>query len=79
VSKTAAINKMMKEHAAGREPVCYRYLESEHGVISVPVYEDEGFEFEGVFIIDPAMDETMRFSVDPEEYYGQAYLDWKQS
>jgi hypothetical protein len=29
-----------------------------------------GFWFEGVWITDPTMDETGRFEVNPEEYYG---------
>ena len=37
---------------------------------------DHGFMFEGVFITDPTTDESNRFSVNPIEYYGQAYLDW---
>ena len=28
------------------------------------------FEFNGIWITDPFMDETGRFSVDPVEYYG---------
>ena len=30
----------------------------------------EGFLFNGIWITDPFMDETGRFSVDPKEYYG---------
>ncbi len=33
-----------------------------------------GFEFEGVWITDPTMDETGRFQVDPLEYYGAELL-----
>ena len=28
------------------------------------------FEFNGIWITDPYMDETGRFQVDPVEYYG---------
>tara|TARA_A100001515_G_scaffold137823_1_gene130836 strand:+ start:260 stop:382 length:123 start_codon:yes stop_codon:yes gene_type:complete len=28
------------------------------------------FEFNGIWITDPYMDETGRFPVDPKEYYG---------
>ena len=28
------------------------------------------FEFNGIWITDPCMDETGRFPVDPVEYYG---------
>ncbi len=37
------------------------------------------FQFEGVDIINPFEDETSGFEVDPEEYYGDAFLesDWK--
>lgn len=38
-----------------------------------------GFEFKGTWIVNPFYDETMRFEVDPVEYYGadniKAYLD----
>ena len=30
----------------------------------------QGFLFNGIWITDPFMDETGRFSVDPKEYYG---------
>ena len=33
------------------------------------------FEYEGVLITDPTMEETGRFTVDPVEYYGRAYTD----
>ena len=33
------------------------------------------FEYEGVLITDPTMDETGRFKVNPVEYYGSAYTD----
>ena len=36
-----------------------------------------GFMFEGTQITNPFYDESMRFEVDPEEYYGQAYRDWR--
>jgi len=29
-----------------------------------------GFEWDGIWITDPTMDETGRFPVDPKEYYG---------
>jgi|TARA_R110002012_G_scaffold302928_1_gene504423 hypothetical protein len=32
------------------------------------------FEYEGVWITDPTLDETGRFEVNPVEYYGEAYL-----
>ena len=34
------------------------------------------FEYEGVGITDPWMDETMRFEVNPLEYYGYLFTDW---
>jgi len=34
------------------------------------IEEEVGFEFEGIWITDPTMDETGRFEVDPKEYYG---------
>jgi hypothetical protein len=30
----------------------------------------DGFEWNGIWITDPTMDETGRFEVDPKEYYG---------
>tara|TARA_B100000029_G_C17283209_1_gene854199 strand:+ start:551 stop:805 length:255 start_codon:yes stop_codon:yes gene_type:complete len=38
---------------------------------------EPGFEFEGMWVTDPSMDETGRFKVDPVEYYGSAYLDFE--
>ena len=38
------------------------------------VIQKYGFEFEGVWITDPTMDETGRFEVNPEEYYGIDYI-----
>jgi hypothetical protein len=32
--------------------------------------EDNGFEFEGMWITDPTMSPCGRFEVDPKEYYG---------
>jgi hypothetical protein len=32
------------------------------------------FEYEGTWITDPYLDETGRFEVNPEEYYGETYL-----
>ena len=29
-----------------------------------------GFDFNGVYILDPTLDETARFTVDPIKYYG---------
>ena len=29
-----------------------------------------GFDFEGTYILDPTMDETGRYPVDPIKYYG---------
>tara|TARA_B100000579_G_scaffold409986_1_gene399490 strand:+ start:560 stop:2641 length:2082 start_codon:yes stop_codon:yes gene_type:complete len=37
----------------------------------------EGFMFEGTQITNPFYDESMRFEVDPEQYYGKAYRDWR--
>ena len=31
------------------------------------------FEYEGVWITDPTLDETGRFEVNPVEYYGETY------
>ena len=36
-----------------------------------------GFIFEGMLITDPSVDETGRFYVEPEVYYGQAFKDWR--
>tara|TARA_R100001594_G_scaffold134876_1_gene176255 strand:- start:598 stop:726 length:129 start_codon:yes stop_codon:yes gene_type:complete len=33
------------------------------------------FIFEGTVITDASLDETGRFEVIPEEYYGEAYLN----
>ena len=33
------------------------------------------FEYEGVWITNPHYDETGRFEVNPEEYYGKVYLN----
>ncbi len=33
------------------------------------------FDFEGVWITNPYYDETGRFEVNPEEYYGETYLN----
>lgn len=48
----------------------FETTESKEGMIT--------FEFDGVDIINPFYDETGRFEVDPEEYYGEAFLesDW---
>ena len=39
-----------------------------------------GFSFNDVWITDPTLDETGRFTVDPSEYYGSSYdnaeIDW---
>lgn len=34
-----------------------------------------GFDFNGIFITDPNLDETGRFSVNPLEYYGKANIE----
>lgn len=39
----------------------------------------QGFEFEGMTIINPMYDETLRFRVNPVEYYGKAYMDYQKS
>ena len=41
------------------------------------VPEDEGFEFEGVNIIDPSLSANGIDFVDPVVYYGKAYTDWR--
>lgn len=42
-----------------------------------PIASDEClFIFEGIAIVDPWMDETMRFEVDPVEYYGELFTNW---
>jgi hypothetical protein len=45
-------------------------------------YSDEekadGFLHEGIWITDPTASEDMRFDVDPEEYYGEAYAAYKR-
>ena len=39
-----------------------------------------GFAYNGIWITDPTLDETGRFTVDPSEYYGSRYenaeIDW---
>ena len=37
----------------------------------------EGFNFEGTFITDPTKSPDGRFDVDPEQYYGCDYLNWR--
>ena len=37
---------------------------------SIPGCEILGFDHDGMFIVDPTMDETGRFEVKPMEYYG---------
>ena len=37
------------------------------------------FEYEGVWITNPYYDETGRFEVNPEEYYGETYLKLKNN
>ena len=32
--------------------------------------EEQGFEYEGIWITDPYLSECGRFEVDPKEYYG---------
>jgi len=32
--------------------------------------EEQGFEFEGIWITNPYLSECGRFEVDPKEYYG---------
>jgi len=36
----------------------------------------EGFEFEGTTIVDPCIDATGCFFVDPTVYYGEVYTEW---
>lgn len=42
------------------------------------VGEDEGFEFEGTNIVQPTLDCTGRFFVNPEVFYGEAYIKWRK-
>jgi len=42
---------------------------------SKPHHMATSFEFQGVTITDPNMDETGRFRVYPHEYYGDAYQE----
>lgn len=35
----------------------------------------QGFLFNGVWITDPTLDETGRFTVDPSTYYGTSYKE----
>ena len=37
------------------------------------------FEFNGMDITDPSMDETGRYPVNPRSYYGEPYFDWLES
>lgn len=38
-----------------------------------------GFEFDGIWIINPTTSENGMETVNPEEYYGQKYVDWYNS
>jgi len=41
------------------------------------VPEEEGFTFEGTTIVDPSISVEGMCFVEPTEYYGQAYIEWK--
>ncbi len=44
-----------------------------------PSKEDKppSFLFKGIEITNPHLSECGRFTVDPEEYYGAVYLEWR--
>lgn len=57
----------------------YRDMYDDGGMgMEIPIYEEDCFEFQGVWIVDPTVSECMRFKVDPIEYYGEAYINWKR-
>jgi hypothetical protein len=39
--------------------------------------DEDGFLFKGVWITDPALDETLQERVNPWEYYGEAYREYR--
>jgi hypothetical protein len=49
----------------------------ESGETSDPKFEDKciSFDYKDITIINPFMDETGRFEVDPIKYYGDAFLN----
>lgn len=48
---------------------------------SSPAFEDDedhdGFLFKGIWITDPALDETLQERVNPWEYYDEAYREYR--
>lgn len=45
------------------------------GYSDEPFYDEISFEYEGHHIVNPLVDETASYSVDPIEYYGKAFLN----
>lgn len=41
------------------------------------VKEDQGFEWCGMWIVNPVVSECGRFFVNPEIHYGEAYITWR--
>lgn len=39
--------------------------------------DEDGFLFKGIWITDPCLDETAQERVNPWEYYGEAYRDFR--
>lgn len=40
-------------------------------------WSGDGFVWDGVWIVDPSVDDTGRFFVNPYAHYGAAYVDWQ--
>lgn len=41
-----------------------------------PLEKGHGFTCDGIEILEPMVDETGRFFVDPVKYYGDPYVKW---
>lgn len=55
---------------------CYK-CEASWGSCHCPdVVEELGFEWNGMLIVNPVVSECGRFFVEPELYYGEAYIEW---
>lgn len=54
------------------------YCSEEYDACECEPFE-EGFEFEGFTILEPNVDVSGDYLVDPEVYYGEAYVEWLKS
>jgi hypothetical protein len=61
-----------------RRETCY-FCNRRWGECSCKWHKGGGFMWQGTLIDEPNVSECGRFYVDPEAYYGKAYLDWAGS